>query len=133
LLGSIKIPRINISENLFMGTGGQMRHGAGHLAGTPMPGERGNVVIAAHRVMSGGKQPFRHLDLLRNGDAVAVKFGDETFTYEVFDSFIVNERDLWVLYPLGGETHMLTLVTCDPVVSVGRRENRLIVRARLAE
>jgi sortase A len=131
LLGSVKIPKINLSENLFMGAEDPLRHGVGHLEGSPMPGEEGNAVLAAHRVSSNGKQPFRHLDKLVAGDAVSVKFGEEIFIYEVFDSFIVSQHDLWVLQPVKGEPYLLTLVTCDPVVSAGRRENRLIVRARL--
>lgn len=130
LLGAVKIPGINISENLFEGTDRQLKHGIGHLEGTPMPGEKGNAVLAAHRVSSSGKHPFRHLDKLQDGDVIAVKLGEETFRYEVFDVFIIAEDELWVLQPSAGEPYLLTLVTCDPVVSVGRRENRLIVRAR---
>jgi sortase A len=130
LLGSVKIPRINVSENLFLGTGNQMNHGIGHLEGTPLPGEEGNAVIAAHRTSSRGVYPFRYLDLLREGDTVIVDFGGETFSYAVFDSFVVNENHTWVLNPIEGETHSLTLVTCDPVLTT-RAKNRLIVRTRL--
>ena len=131
LLGTVKIPRINISENLFMGTDKQMNHGIGHLEGTAMPGERGNAVIAAHRTSSAGKSPFKHLDKMQAGDSVTVSFGDEAFVYEVIESFIVSRHDLWVLQPAEDEPYLLTLVTCDPMHSFARRENRLIVRARL--
>jgi sortase A len=131
LLGTVKIPRLDISENLLEGTYDQMHYGIGHLAGTPLPGAEGNAVIAAHRVSSSGMFPFRHLDMLEAGDTVTVELGDESFTYEVYNSFIVNQQEVWVLEPLEGETHTLTLVTCDPVVSATRRPNRLIVRARL--
>jgi LPXTG-site transpeptidase (sortase) family protein len=130
LLGSVKIPRINISENLFLGTDNEMNHGIGHLKGTPMPGEKGNSVIAAHRTSTRGMHPFRHINLLRTGDAIIVSFGNEIFTYSVYDSFIVSEDDTWVLQPATEETHILTLVTCDPVVTT-RARDRLIVRARL--
>jgi sortase A len=133
LMGSVKIPRINISENLFMGTGRQINHGIGHLEGTPLPGEEGNAVIAAHRVSTTGKQSFRHLDKLQTGDTVIVNLSGEIFVYEVYDNFIVNENDLWVLQSVENETYLLTLVTCDPVFTVTNRENRLIVRARLKE
>jgi sortase A len=132
LLGSVKIPRINISENLFLGTGSQLNHGIGHLAGTPLPGEEGNSVIAAHRSSAIGMHPFRHANLLHSGNTVIITLGDEVFIYEVFDSFIVSETDLWVLQAIEGETHSLTLVTCDPV-GAARAVNRLIIRARLTE
>ncbi|MCL2499503.1 MAG: class D sortase [Defluviitaleaceae bacterium] len=131
LLGSVKIPRLNVSENLFMGTESQVNFGVGHLTGTPLPGEAGNSVIAAHRTARNGIQPFRHLDLLREGDAVIVEVNGESFTYTVYESFIVHESATWVLRSIESETHVLTLVTCDPVVTVTRRDNRLIVRARL--
>lgn len=131
LLGSVKIPRLNVSENLFMGTESQVNFGVGHLIGTPLPGEAGNSVIAAHRTARNGIQPFRHLDLLSVGDAVIVNVNGEVFTYTVYESFIVHELETWVLHSIADETHVLTMVTCDPVVVVTRRDNRLIVRARL--
>jgi LPXTG-site transpeptidase (sortase) family protein len=133
LMGSVKIPRINISENLFMGTDTQINHGIGHLTGTPLPGEAGNSVIAGHRTARSGMQPFRHLDLMREGDIIVVDVNGEAFIYTVYESFIVREDDIWVLREVQDETHVLTLVTCDPVVSMTQRYNRLIVRARLAE
>ncbi|MCL1807195.1 MAG: class D sortase [Oscillospiraceae bacterium] len=133
LLGTIKIPRIDISENLFEGTENQMRYGVGHLEGSPMPGEKGNVVLSAHRVSTVGKYPFRHLDKMQDGDRIVIKLGEETFAYEVYDQFIVHETDLWVLKSVKEETHVLTLVTCDPAGGYGRREDRLIVRAKLTD
>jgi sortase A len=129
-LGSVKIPRINVSENLFMGTGSQLNHGIGHLVGTPIPGGAGNVVISAHRTSSRGMQPFRHLNLLSSGDVISINISETIYTYEVFDSFIVSEDDLWVLWPMEEESFLLTLITCDPVITA-RATNRLIVRARL--
>jgi sortase A len=132
LLGSVKIPKINISANLYLGIGDQMNHGVGHLEGTPLPGGRGNSVLAAHRTATRGTPPFRYLDLLSDGDAIIVDFDGDIFTYTVYDSFIVGEHDTWVLGPVKGEPHILTLVTCDPVVTA-RTKDRLIVRARLEE
>jgi sortase A len=131
LLGSVKIPRINISENLFMGTERQINFGIGHLNGSPMPGKRGNSVIAAHRTAANGMQPFRHLDKMQNGDFVIVEMGEEAFTYEVYDMFIVPQDALWVLQRIEDEPYALTLITCDPVISSVRNADRLIVRARL--
>lgn len=131
LLGTVKIPRLSVSENLFEGTEGQMRYGIGHVEGTALPGEAGNSAIAGHRALSNGMQPFRYLDKMQNGDLITITLGDEIFTYEVYDMFIVSMTDIWVLGLPEDETHILTLITCDPLVSAVRRVNRLIVRARL--
>jgi sortase A len=108
-----------------------MNYGVGHLEGTPLPGGQGNSVIAAHRVSSSGRHTFRHIDKLQDGDIITISILEETFRYEVYDRIIVHRDEVWVLGPIRGERHALTLVTCDPVVGVGNREYRLIVRARL--
>ena len=133
LLGGIKIPRLGISENLFEGTWGQLIVGVGHSPGTAMPGGEGNCVISGHRVpaLYSGKQPFRYLDALQDGDIVSISFGEVVYEYEVYDRFIVEKYATWVLQPLRIESHVLTLVTCDPVVGPADRLHRLIVRARL--
>ena len=132
-IGVIKIPRIDVSQNIFEGTSNrQIGLGAGHVPGSAFPGESGNCVIAAHRV--GNPQPFRYLDKLQNGDAVNIEFDGEAFTYEVFDAFIVDKSELWVMGIVPDEPYLLTLITCDPVVRIGpSRDNRLIVRARMTE
>jgi LPXTG-site transpeptidase (sortase) family protein len=131
-LGWIKIPRLNVSENYYLGTGRELNHGIGHLEGTPMPGEAGNAVVAGHRTATSGSFPFRYVNLLESGDTITVNFNGSVFIYEVFENFIVSEHDVWVLQPIQGEPHILTLVTCDPVV-ITHAKNRIIVRARLAE
>ena len=131
LLGSVQIPRLNVSENLLMGTVREINFGIGHLIGSPLPGERGNSVIAAHRIATNGMQPFRHLDRMQNGDLIHIDMGGVVFTYETFDMFIVHKNDVWVLHRCPYEPYLLTLVTCDPVVSATRRYDRLILRARL--
>ena len=133
LLGNLKIPRLNVSENLFEGTWGQLIVGVGHTPGTAMPGQPGNCVISGHRVhaLYSGKQPFRYLDSLIPGDIITIDFDGALHTYEVYIQFIVEKTDLWVLYPLKEEPNALTLITCDPVIGGNDRPNRLIVRARL--
>ena len=50
LVGRIEIPRIGVSTIVFEGTGDNVLSiGVGHLSGTSLPGEQGNVVLAAHR------------------------------------------------------------------------------------
>jgi sortase A len=131
LLGTIRIPRIDIFVNMVEGVGSELHQGAGHLPGSALPGEYGNTVIAAHRSSSSGMQPFRYLNKLENGDCIYISVGDAEYVYEVFSVFIVEKSATWVLAPMPAELQLLTLVTCDPLVSLTDRPNRLIVWARL--
>jgi len=135
LLGNVKIPRLALSENLFEGTDGQLIVGVGHVPGTAMPGEEGNCAISAHRVhaLYSGKQPFRYLDSLQEDDLVQLVFQGYEYTYAVYTSMIVTKYDTWVLLPIKDESHILTLITCDPVIGSADRLNRLIVFARLVK
>ncbi len=50
VLGLLDIPRLGISVAVLQGTSSRMlRLGAGHIEGTPLPGETGNNGIAGHR------------------------------------------------------------------------------------
>ena len=50
VLGRIDIPRLGISVAVLQGTSSRtLRLGAGHIEGTPLPGETGNSGIAGHR------------------------------------------------------------------------------------
>lgn len=127
ILGSVKIPKISVSENLLAGTGDEMYYGLGHYTGTALPGQEGNCVIAGHRNLIVA-HPFRHLDKLAEGDEIYVTYEDVTYCYQVYETFVVAPDESWVMYPQAGETNMLTLVTCTPVVNA---VNRLIIWARL--
>lgn len=49
VLGLLDIPRLGISVAVLQGTSSRMlRLGAGHIEGTPLPGETGNSGIAGH-------------------------------------------------------------------------------------
>ena len=133
-IGQVTIDALNVSERLFDGnTDNELHYGFGHLTGTALPGKYGNCVVSAHRTSSSGMEPLRHMDKLQTGDKIVIEHDGDTFTYELFDMFIVAKEDTWVLYPdWDTEYKMLTLVTCDPLIYPGgNRPNRLIGRARL--
>lgn len=128
-LGIIKIPKIQITENLIEGSGDEMFYGVGHVRGTAMPGEAGNCVLAGHRnyvIM----RPFRYLDKVAAGDNVYITTDEATYTYEVFKTFEVSPDSTWILDPQEEEENLLTLLTCTPVIGLNRR---LIVWAKLTE
>lgn len=129
VLGYIKIPQIGTAENLLEGCGSEMMAGVGHVPGTAMPGENGNCALAGHRLLT-GMHPFKYLDKLDAGDKVYIRYDENLYCYEVFDSFVVAPEEVWVLESVHEEPYLLTLITCHtPLNPV----NRLIVRARLVE
>jgi sortase A len=101
--------------------------GPGHYAGTPLPGARGNVGIAAHR--AGHGDPFIDFDDLRPGDEVEVTQGRTTWVYTLTtEPEIVPVDAMWVLDPTRSRT--LTLTTCWP--KYGSSE-RMYVHADLTD
>lgn len=124
-IGIIRIPSIDLNMAFVEGvSAADLKKGPGHYAGTPLPGEDGNVGIAAHRTTYG--RPFWALDKLKAGDEVFVRTVEGTFVYEVVWQKVVTPNDHWVLGPT---THRsLTLTTCNPRFSAAER---LIVRAHL--
>lgn len=125
-LTRMRIPRLGLDVVVVQGvTKDALRAGAGHYPNTPLPGERGNVAIAGHRVTWG--RPFRHLDRLRRGDTIELATPVGTFVYEVsVEPFVVAPGDLSVIEQ--SERPMLTLTTCNPVHS---DRQRLVVHAAL--
>lgn len=127
IMGSLSIGILGVNENLISGTDGQLLAGVGHMPTTALPGEEGNCAIAGHRNYI-RMHPFRHLDKLKQGDEITVNFNGQTFTYSVYESFVVEPSDVWVVDPVEGREKALTLITCDPVVNPVKR---LIVRAEI--
>jgi sortase A len=113
-------------------TTAQLERGPGHIPGTALPGEIGNVVLSGHRTTYGA--PFARLDELRPGDAVVVETKDTWFTYSVTGARIVAPTAVEVTWPVPGERGaaptkaLLTMTTCHPRYSA---RQRLIVSAEL--
>ena len=109
-----------------------LKKGPGHIPGTAMPGEVGNVVLSGHRTTYGA--PFNRFDELRPGDAIVLETRDTWFTYEVAGSTIVAPTASEVTLPVPGKPaatptrRLLTLTTCNPKYSA---RTRLIVLAEL--
>ena len=96
----------------------------GHVPGTALPGENGNVGIAGHRDTF-----FRELRNVKPEDRISLTTARGTFEYFVEYARIVKPEDVEVLAPT--EEPLLTLVTCYPFYYVGAAPERYIVRARL--
>jgi len=123
LIGRIDIERLGVSVMVAEGDDGKtLRRAAGHVPGTALPGEQGNVAITAHRDTF-----FRPLRNIQMDDVITLATLRGEYRYRVVATEIVGPKDVWVLDSTGGE--VLTLVTCHPFYFVGAAPNRFIVRA----
>jgi sortase A len=123
LIGRVEIPKLHLSAVVFQGADSSiLGHGVGHVAGTALPGQPGNVVLAAHRDTF-----FRGLRNIQKGDMVMVTTESGPRSYEVESTEVVNPTEVGVLRPTVKPT--LTLITCYPFYYVGHAPKRFIVRA----
>jgi sortase A len=124
LIGKIEIPRLNISAIVREGVDDRtLDIAAGHIPDTALPGQMGNVGVAAHR-----DTLFRNLKDVRRDDRITLTTLDGEFVYRVVSLQIVKPTDVSVLDPTPDEK-TLTLVTCYPFYFVGHAPKRFIVRA----
>ncbi len=122
-LAVLKIPKISLSVAVLEGTDDlTLNRGVGHIAGTPLPGQAGNVGVAGHR-----DGFFRGLKDVHGGDRVELATTHGTLEYRVEKISIVEPSDVSVLDPAPGS--VLTLVTCYPFYFVGDAPKRYVVRA----
>jgi sortase A len=123
LIGRMEIPRIGVAVVVVEGTDKPtLRRAAGHIIGTGLPGQAGNVGIAAHRDTF-----FRPLRNIQRDDIITLTTLRGEYRYSVVSIKVVDPYDVAVLNPDG--TEILTLVTCYPFYFVGAAPERFIVRA----
>jgi len=123
-VGRIEIPRLRISSIVRQGVDDQtLSRAVGHVPYTALPGQHGNVGLAAHR-----DTYFRNLRDVRYGDVIRVVTSLGTFEYVVDSLQIVTPKNVEVLNPAPDPS--LTLVTCYPFNYIGHAPKRFIVRAR---
>jgi sortase A len=123
-LGEIELTRIGVKAMILEGTDDRtLRRAVGHIPGTAMPGQPGNVAIAGHRDTF-----FRALHNVRQDDEITLMTLDGSYRYRVDSISVVGPEDTHVLDNSGGD--ILTLVTCYPFYFVGPAPRRFIVRAQ---
>lgn len=124
LIGRITIPRLSISAIVEEGTNAEtLDLAVGHISSTALPGQQGNVGVAAHR-----DTLFRRLQDVHRDDAIRMTTLDGTYVYRVVSFRVVGPTDVSVLAATAGEK-TLTLVTCYPFHFVGHAPRRFVVRA----
>lgn len=99
--------------------------GIGHYVGTQLPGEVGNVALAAHRKAYGGG--FAGVPDLQVGDAIVVQTAEGWYTYRFRNLEYVRPTGVGVIDPVPqvpnaeASERYITLTTCNPLFSVAER------------
>jgi sortase A len=123
VLGRIEAPRIGLSAMIMEGTNGRtLRRAVGHIPGTPLPGQLGNVAIAGHRDTF-----FRPLRNIQHGDQIILTTLDGKSVYLVDSTQVVAPEEMQMLDD--SDDAILTLVTCYPFYFIGPAPKRFIVHA----
>jgi sortase A len=120
----LRVPRVKIEVPVLEGTDDlTLNRAAGHVTGTALPGQPGNIAITGHR-----DGFFRGLKDLAPGDLIQLdRGGSQIDRYLVRSIRIVSPSDVSVLAPTKDDT--LTLITCYPFYFVGAAPQRYIVQA----
>jgi len=126
-LGRLEVPRLKVSVMVVEGiTARDLSVGAGHIPGTALPDQAGNVGIAGHRDTF-----FRELRHIQETDLITFTTRNGVFRYAVDSLSVVQPSATEVLRASSGSE--LTLVTCFPFSYVGTAPRRFIVRAQRVE
>jgi LPXTG-site transpeptidase (sortase) family protein len=119
----LEIPRIAVRNVVVYGSSdAALSRGPGLVERTALPGQPGNMVVAAHR-----DYYFWRLGELVVGDEIHLTTLDGSWTYAVTGRRVVKESDTEILEPT--PTTTLTLFTCWPLIFAGRSPDRLVVTA----
>ena len=122
-LGRIEINAIGLSAMILEGIDGRtLRRAVGHIPGTPLPGQTGNVGLAGHRDTF-----FRALRNIHPGDDITLQTLSGLYHYRVDSTKVVDPGATLVLNK--SDDAILTLVTCYPFSYLGPAPKRFIVRA----
>ena len=119
-LGTLKIPAIDLTVNIYQGTGSAtLKKGAGHFTNTSI--WNGNVSLAAHN--RGANSYFGEIHTLESGDRITLTTKEGTRTYSVTSVSKISETDNSMLESTS--ENCITLFTCVR----DQREYRWCVRA----
>ena len=132
----LRVPRMGGPQMvlpIYEGVGSDvLAKGVGHYPKTQLPGEIGNVAIAAHRVTHGN--PFIDIDRMRAGDVIVIETRDRYAVYRTVRSIIVAPTAIEVIAPVPQQPGQvptepwLTMTSCEPKFSGA---SRYIVFAKL--
>jgi sortase A len=123
----MRIRHLGLEAEIFEGVDDlTLDRGLGHIPGTALPGQNGNIGVAGHR-----DGFFRPLKDIAAGDEIEILTANTLHTYTVDQIFLVVPKDVSVLEQ--GSAQSLTLVTCYPFYFIGSAPKRYIVKALLTK
>lgn len=124
LLGFLDIPSIGLSSVVEEGTGPRiLLRSVGHVPGTALPGQNGNVGLAGHL-----DAYLAELSKLRVGDILTFRSMNQTFDYEVVGASRDGSRPENNSSSTTQST--LTLIDYSPLQKIGKTKNQLVITAR---
>lgn len=107
----IIIPSIDVDAPIGEGTDWEaLKYKVGHQPNTANPGQRGNMVLAAHNDVYG--EIFRYLPDVPVGEIITIYAGEEIFRYQIIERRIITPDQVEVMLPTTGPT--TTLISCYP-------------------
>ena len=126
-LAVLRIPKLRLEVPVLEGTEKlTLNRGVGHITGTALPGQRGNVGIAGHR-----DGFFSGLREINRGDTIELLTATRTDIYVVDQIAITTPDNVSTLQ--AGPKPSLTLVTCYPFNFIGTAPKRYIISASLSQ
>lgn len=129
---NLSIPRLNIDKAQVLVDSNDLSNNLAHLPGSALPGEKGNVFISGHSVLSQffslKKALFGNLTDLKKGDQILVEALGVKFRYEVSQLRVVDPKDLSVINAPDTQGRYISLMTCVPP---GLNFKRLIILGKM--
>jgi sortase A len=107
-VGRLQMPKYGVDLILLAGASGRtLAFGPGHVSSSALPGERGTMILSAHR-----DTHFRFLSRVRKGNEVFVERPEKgRYQYWVTRADVVDARTTTIA---SSDEDALVLVTCYP-------------------
>lgn len=130
----LSVPRMNLESAPVKVESLVFDEYLGHLPGSALPGEKGNVFITGHSMLPNfaskdSKAFFAKLPDVKKGDDIIVDAAGQRYVYKVVDLKIVDPKDVSVVYPPDSSGRYISLMTCVPP---GFNTKRLVVVGKLS-
>lgn len=129
----LDVPKLGVHDATVTIGGEDLTQSLVQYGDQVLPGEIGNVVIVGHSTLpqlfrdKDYKSIFTYLSSVDRGDKIRATINGFMYEYEVYDMFVVDPSEVWVLDPKSEEA-TLTLISCVPPGTIWKR---LVVKARL--
>ncbi|TYS78576.1 class D sortase [Rossellomorea aquimaris] len=125
IVGILDIPALDRELPIIEGTDEEeLEKGVGHYSSTKLPNQQDRIFLAGHR-----DTVFKKMGELKEGDQLNVEMSNGTYTYEIYEMFIVKEDDMSVVQSTNPD-EILTLSTCYPFEYLSSTEERYIINAK---